>query len=182
MIPNSKSDRNIVSTSTTVDLSKNFSAGINLNFNTQNIYGEYDDGYANQTSGNFGQWNHRDLDMGIMKELRNLYTPIGTLASWNWFSNPGAYDPSNPAGFFTGNYWYNFYSYMDNLDYRQRRDRLYGDVFLNFKLNNHFNVRGTVRRDQSDYYYENKTKSILEKKRIPDWFESWLWNRPTLPD
>ena len=52
---------------------------------------------------------------------------------------------------------------MDNLDYRQRRDRLYGDVFLNFKLNNHFNVRGTVRRDQSDYYYENKTKSILEK-------------------
>ncbi|HNP24379.1 MAG TPA: SusC/RagA family TonB-linked outer membrane protein [Panacibacter sp.] len=163
VIPNSKSDRNIVSTSTTVDLSKNFSAGINLNFNTQNIYGEYDDGYANQTSGNFGQWNHRDLDMGIMKELRNLYTPIGTLASWNWFSNPGAYDPSNPAGFFTGNYWYNFYSYMDNLDYRQRRDRLYGDVFLNFKLNNHFNVRGTVRRDQSDYYYENKTKSILEK-------------------
>ncbi|QEC66972.1 SusC/RagA family TonB-linked outer membrane protein [Panacibacter ginsenosidivorans] len=166
IIPNSKSDRYVVSTSTSLDLNKYFTAGINLNFNTQNIYGEYDDGYANQTSGNFGQWNHRDLDMGIMKELQYLHVPDyagGGLASWNWSSNPTAYDPTNPAGFFTGNYWYNFYSYMDNLDQRQRRDRLYGDVYLNFKLNSHFNIRGTVRRDQSNYYYENKVKSLLEK-------------------
>lgn len=166
VIPNSKSDRYVVSTSTSFDLNKYLTAGINLNFNTQNIYGEYNDGYANQSSGNFGQWNHRDLDMGIMQELRNLHVPDyagGGLASWNWSSNPTAYDPSNPAGFFTGNYWYNFYSYMDNLDYRQRRDRLYGDVYLNLKLSSHFNIRGTVRRDQSNYYYENKVKSILEK-------------------
>lgn len=163
IIPNSKSDRNILSTSTSIDLSKYFTAGIDLNLNTQDISGEYNDGYANQSSGNFGQWNHRDLDMGIMKELRGLYTPIGTLASWNWFNNPSAYDPTNPSKFFTGNYWYNFYSYMDNLDYNQRRDRMYGDVYLNFKLNSHFNVRGTIRRDQSNYYYENKVKSILEK-------------------
>ena len=163
VIPNSKSDRNIVSTSTTVDLNKYFSAGVNLNYNTQSISGEYNDGYANQSSGNFGQWNHRHLDMGIMKELRSLQTPIGTLASWNWFSNPNAYDPANPSGFFTGNYWYNFYGYMDNLDNQQRRDRLYGDIYLNFKLDNHFNVRGTVRKDQANYYYENKTRSILEK-------------------
>ncbi|NNV57875.1 SusC/RagA family TonB-linked outer membrane protein [Limnovirga soli] len=163
IIPNSKSDRNVVSTSTQIELNKYFSAGVNMNFNTQNIYGDYNDGYANQSSGNFGQWNHRDLDINIMKELRGLLTPTGTLASWNWTSNPNSYDPSNPNGFFTGNYWYNFYSYQDNLDQRQRRDRLYGDVYLNFKLNSHFNIRGTVRRDQSNYYFENKTKSILEK-------------------
>lgn len=166
IIPNSKSDRYIVSTSTSLDLNKYLTAGINMNFNTQKINGEYDDGYANNSTGNFGQWNHRDLDMGIMKELRDLHAPAqygGGLASWNWSSNPTAYDPSNPVGFFSGNYWYNFYSYMDNLDYNQRRDRLYGDVYLNFKLNSHFNVRGTVRRDQSNYYYENKVKSILEK-------------------
>lgn len=163
IIPNSKSDRNVVSTSTQIELNKYFSAGVNMNFNTQNIYGDYNDGYSNQSSGNFGQWNHRDLDINIMKELRGLLTPTGTLASWNWTSNPNSYDPSNPNGFFTGNYWYNFYSYQDNLDQRQRRDRLYGDVYLNFKLNSHFNIRGTVRRDQSNYYFENKTKSILEK-------------------
>lgn len=163
IIPNSKSDRNVVSTSTTLDLNKYLTAGVNLNFNTQNIYGEYDDGYANNSSGNFGQWNHRHLDMGIMREMAGTLTPIGTLASWNWLSNPGAYDPADPSGFFRGNYWYNFYDYMNNLDYRQRRDRLYGDVYLNFKLNSHFNIRGTVRRDQSNYYYENKSKSILEK-------------------
>lgn len=163
IIPNSKSDRNIVSTSTTVDLNKYLTAGINLNYNTQKISGEYNDGYANQSSGNFGQWNHRHLDMGIMRETRSLLTPIGTLASWNWFSNPNAYDPSHPENFFTGNYWYNFYGYMDNIDNNQRRDRLYGDIFLNFKLDNHFNIRGTIRRDQANYWYENKTRSILEK-------------------
>lgn len=166
IIPNSKSDRYVVSTSTSLELNKYLTAGVNINFNTQNIYGEYDDGYANNSSGNFGQWNHRDLDIGIMKELRTLHVPDyagGGLASWNWSSNPSAYDPSNPRGFFSGNYWYNFYSYMDNLDQRQRRDRLYGDVYLNFKLNSHFNIRGTVRRDQSNYYYENKVGSILEK-------------------
>ncbi len=162
LIPSSSSVRNILSTSTSIDINKVISAGVDLNYNTQKLLGEYDDGYANQSAGNFGQWNHRDLDMGIMKELRNLRTPAGTLASWNWASNPAAYDPGNPAAFYSGNYWYNFYSYQDNINLDKRSDRLFGDVYLNFKFSPHFNVRGTIRKDQSDYYYENITRSIIQ--------------------
>ncbi|HVZ56286.1 MAG TPA: hypothetical protein VG870_06470, partial [Chitinophagaceae bacterium] len=163
LIPNSTSDRYNISTVTNIDLNSRVSAGIDMTYTTQKITGEFNDGYANQSSGNFGQWNHRDLDMGIMKSLRGLKTPIGTLASWNWASNPDGYDPNNPSGFFTGNYWYNFYSYMDNLDYYQRRDRLYGNTYIKVKVTNDLDIRGTVRRDQFDYYNENKVRSILEE-------------------
>lgn len=163
IIPDSKSDRNIITSSTTIDLNKMVSAGVDFTYNTQLIQGEYNDGYANQSSGNFGQWNHRDLDMKLIKSFRNLRTPIGTLASWNWFHNPDGYDATDPASFFTGNYWYNFYSYQDVLSYNTRRDRIFGDAYIKLNLFNGFSVKGTVRKDQYNYWYENKVPSILEK-------------------
>ncbi|MGC4036952.1 MAG: SusC/RagA family TonB-linked outer membrane protein [Chitinophagaceae bacterium] len=163
LIPNSGSDRNILSTVTTVDLNKFITAGVDLTYNTQKIHGEFDDGYANQSSGNFGQWNHRDLDMKIMKELRGLKTPAGTLASWNWAHNPDGYDASDPAAFYSGNYWYNFYSYMDNLDYEKRRDRIFGDAYIKVNLPGGFGLKGTVRKDQISLWEENRVKSILEQ-------------------
>jgi TonB-linked SusC/RagA family outer membrane protein len=163
IIPDSKSDRNILSASTTIDLNKAVTAGIDFTYNTQLINGEYSDGYANNTSGNFGQWNHRDLDMKLLKSLRTLKTPIGTLASWNWFHNPDGYDASDPKSFFAGNYWYNFYAYQDNLDNETRRDRVYGNAYIKINILDGLSVKGTIRKDQYSYWYENKTKSILEK-------------------
>jgi hypothetical protein len=51
----------------------------------QEKLGEFDDGYSNQTSGSFNQWFARDLDIRKLKELRNLETPSGYHASWNWW-------------------------------------------------------------------------------------------------
>ena len=163
IIPNSQSARNILSTVTSFDINKFVTAGIDFTYNNQKLYGAFDDGYANQSSGNFGQWNHRDLDMNIMRELRGLKTPTGTLASWNWAHNPDGYDATNPNGFFTGNYWYNFYGYQDNLDNQQTKDRLYGDAYIKVNISNDFSLKGTVRRDQYAIFYENIVRSILEK-------------------
>ncbi|MES1216895.1 MAG: carboxypeptidase-like regulatory domain-containing protein, partial [Bacteroidota bacterium] len=163
LIPGSNSDRNNISTITNFDITDRVSAGIDMTYTTQRINGDYNDGYANQSSGNFGQWNHRDLDMGIMRELRGLKTPTGSLASWNWASNPDGYDASNPAGFYAGNYWYNFYGYQDNLNQFQRRDRLYGNVYMSYKITNDLNIKATVRKDQYNWYAENIVKSILEE-------------------
>ena len=163
IIPNSSALRNILSTSTTVDLNKFITAGLDFTYNDSKLIGEFNDGYANQSSGNFGQWNHRDLDMKLMKQLRTLKTPIGTLASWNWAHNPDGYDASNPTGFYTGNYWYNFYSYQDNISNQQTKGRLYGDAYLKVNVNRDITVKGTLRRDQYSIFYENKVNSILEQ-------------------
>lgn len=163
LIPDSKSDRNNLSFAADFDLNKWISAGVDLTFTTQKIYGQFDDAYSNNTTGNFGQWNHRDLDMGIMKELKDYPTPIGTINSWNWGANPDGYDPTNPAGFYKVNYWYNFYAYQDNIQNTQRRDRLYGNTYVKVKINNNLSAKATVRRDEFTSYYENKTTSLLEK-------------------
>lgn len=161
MLPTTSSDRNNINFSASVDINQHFTASTNLTYTAQQINGNFDDGYANQSSGNFNQWFHRDLDFGIMKELRNLKSPIGTFASWNLSSNPDGYDPSNPLNFYGANYWYNQYTHLDQLINSQNRQRMFGDVSLKYKLNNHFYAKGTVRRNQYTRSYENILTSEL---------------------
>ncbi len=163
LIPNSGSDRNILFSKLTADINKFITVGTNININTQKIHGEFNDGYANQSSGNFGQWNHRHLDMDIMRDMKDVITPAGTLATWNWLSNPDGYDPEDPGSFYKANYWYNFYSYMDRIDYTQRRNRLFGDAYIKINITNDLSIKGTVRKDIYNTYYENKNPSLLEK-------------------
>ena len=150
-----------LTTNLSFDLGNSFILSSNISYVTQTLKGEFNDGYSNQSSGSFGSWFHRDLDMKKVKELRNLKSPEGYLASWN-HNNPGEYLTS-PLAFYGGNYWYNFYSYFDNISNVNRRDRLFGDVSLTYKLNNHFSVRGTVRKNQVTTNNENITKNILEQ-------------------
>jgi TonB-linked SusC/RagA family outer membrane protein len=160
IIPNSSSIRHTLFMTGSADLNTHFSVGVNSTYSTQRIRGEFEDGYANNSSGSFMQWFHRDLDMDIMKELRSLSSPYGAYASWNLYTNP-----DGAAGYedIIGNYWYNFYTYFDNQDLFQSRDRFFGDFYVQYKMNNHFNIKATVRKNQITTFYENKTTSALEK-------------------
>ncbi len=160
LIPNSDLNKYIVSTQTTVDLNKHFAFGANINYTTQRLNGQFEDGYSNQSSGSFNQWFHRNVDMGIVRELQDLRSPEGYLASWN-HNNPGSY-LSSPLNFYGGNYWYNFYSYFDNIENFSNRERIFGDVNLTWKLNDKFKVTGFLRRNQRNENFENKTYKILE--------------------
>src|SRR6185436_9522462 len=71
IIPNSNSIRHTLFMTGSVDLNSHFSVGVNSTYSTQRIRGEFNDGYANQSSGSFTQWFHRDLDMNILKELKD---------------------------------------------------------------------------------------------------------------
>jgi hypothetical protein len=115
-----------ISSQTTVDLGKHLTATANINLSEYTIKGQFNDGYANQSSGSFNAWFHRDLDLNKLKELKDLTSPEGILASWN-HNNPGAY-ASSPLNFYGANYWYNFYSYFDKLDISENRRRMFGDV------------------------------------------------------
>lgn len=158
MLPNTKSMRHTLQAALSADLNEHFLFGANINYTGQKINGTFDDGYANQSAGGMSQWFHRDLDMGIMKELRGLITPIGTYASWNFRSNPDA----GNTNIYKGNYWYNFYTWFDQVNYQQQRDRVFGDVSLTYKLNKNLRFKGTVRKNQLVTAYENIIPSALE--------------------
>lgn len=160
IIPNSNSIRHTLFMTGSVDLNNHFSAGVNSTYSTQRIRGEFDDAYANNSSGSFTQWFHRNLDMKIMKELKDVVSPAGTYASWNLYTNPdGAANYSD----IRGNYWYNFYTYFQNQNNLQARDRFFGDFYVQYKMNNHFNIKATVRKNQITTFSENITTSALEK-------------------
>lgn len=163
MLPNSKSVRHNLMGSLALKLNEHFDVGMNMNYTNNTITGVFDDGYANASSGSFNQWFHRDLDMNKLRELKDISSPLGGLASWNLKSNPNGYDPTNPGAFYKGNYWYNFYSYFDNVINSQNRERLFGDIYLKYTLNKNLNFRGTIRTNQLNTNYENIKTTLLEQ-------------------
>src|SRR5436190_605703 len=160
MLPNSMSYRNSLFTTFSSELNKHFILSANINYSNTIIKGEFDDAYANQSSGSFSSWFHRDLDMSKLKEYKDIKTPIGTFPSWNLGANPGSAGVVNNV--YKGNYWYNYYTYFQQINNKQSRDYLTGNASLTYKLNNNFRIMGTVRKNSINRYYENITPSVLE--------------------
>ncbi len=154
--------RHTLNTNATIELNSHLSVGANINYIAENRNTESDDGYSNQTTGSFGSWFHRNIDMGKMKELRYLKSPEGILASWN-HGNPTSYDAANPVKFYGANYWYNFYTYFDYVTNNNRRDRVFGDVSLTYKFNNDFKFKATYRKQQLTSNNEITYRNELEQ-------------------
>jgi TonB-linked SusC/RagA family outer membrane protein len=166
MVPTEFLRRHTLNMNATLDVTPKLVVGANIIYMAQNRNAENNDGYSNQTSGSFGSWFHRNLDMGVMKELSGLATPDGILATWNPRVNPGAFNPSNPNGFFRANYWYNFFTYFDQVSNKDRRDRLSGDVSLTYKINNDLKIKGTYRKNQLTTNRENIVSSALQASAL----------------
>ena len=77
LIPESYQKKHTLNGSFVFDLNPHFTAGMNFSYITQDLKGQFNDLYANQSTGSFSSWFHRDLDMGIIKELRGLRAPGG---------------------------------------------------------------------------------------------------------
>ena len=147
IIPNSYLQKNTFNTSASIDLSPRVTVNANINYMNQKRNAENNDGYSNQSAGSFNQWFHRDLDMNMMRSLRNLRTPEGIYASWN-HKNPGAYDAGNALNFYGANYWMNPYTYFDLVQTPDTRDRFYGDAGITLKVTRDLKLKGTYRRNQ----------------------------------
>jgi TonB-linked SusC/RagA family outer membrane protein len=162
-IPQSSLNKTTFALKTSYDISKKLTVAANVNFFTTLTEGEFDDNYSNQTTGSFNQWFHRDLDMGIMKELKDLRSPSGILASWN-HKNPTVYAANDPVAdkqFYAGNYWFNFYTWFDYVKMPSRADRLFGDISLNYKIIEGLSFKVTYRRQENNTWYEERFYSDL---------------------
>lgn len=168
LVPTEYLKRHTINLNATVDVSPKIIVGASINYVAQNRNAENNDGYSNQSTGSFGQWFHRDLDMGIMKELTGLRTPNGTLATWNPRYNPNSFDTrvGHTEDFFKANYWYNFYSYFNEQSNIDRRDRVYGDVSLTYKFNNDLRAKLTYRKNQLTTNNEDIITSTMEASAL----------------
>ncbi|RFZ92625.1 SusC/RagA family TonB-linked outer membrane protein [Mucilaginibacter conchicola] len=160
LIPTTYLLKNTFMLNTSVDLSKKLTLSANINYTNSKLNGEINDAYSNNSSGSFNQWFHRDLDMGILQELRYLKSPDGAYATWNHL-NPTAYNPSDPRQFYAANYWYNPYTAQDLHANFFNRDRLFGNIGLAYKITDDLTLRGTYRKAYVGSWEEQKYSSQL---------------------
>jgi len=148
IIPNSKQKRDYLSTNLSLNLTSKLTAKLNLNYSNENTQNRPADGYGgqNQTIGSFNQWFQRQLDLTQLKEYRN---PDGTYRSWN-ITGPRNTTPL---------YWDNPYTQVYAQLTLEKREKLFGDIGLNYKLTDWLNVSATARRDFGNFYSDRRVSS-----------------------
>jgi TonB-linked SusC/RagA family outer membrane protein len=166
IIPNSTYGKDMISASFSVDASDKLKLGTNITYSLDKVQGDFDDGYSNNTTGSFNSWFGRDLDMGKMKELRDLKsTHGGYSATWNYWA-PDYYDPAfgiTPNdGVYKRVFWFNPYFWLDNYKPETKNSRMIGDINASYKFNK--NITGSVLASTNSRSYENiwKQPFILE--------------------
>ncbi|MBA4322841.1 MAG: hypothetical protein C0408_08505, partial [Odoribacter sp.] len=159
LIPYTSLDKNSFVLRTKYKPNERLTIEANINFFTTLQEGEIDDDYSNATTGSFNSWFHRDIDMGKLKELVDLRSPQGYLASWN-HNNPTIYDPMFPLSFFGGNYWINHYKECKSRSITNRRDRFYGNISFRYELAEGLVADVSYRRQQIAGWLENKVPRL----------------------
>lgn len=162
LLPNSKQDKHTLFI-TNKSTFKKFTLETNLSYVMNKIIGEFDDGYSNNSTGSFNSWFHRDLDMDIMRELKDIKTPEGYYGSWN-HNNPNEYlnGAAGPRNFLAGNYWYNPYKVFEWKQPVSMTDRMIGNVSLSYKVDNHLKFTANIRRNQISATSENITPTDMQ--------------------
>ena len=168
-LPGSSLKKTSLALKTSYNATKRLTISANVNFSTTFTNGDFWDGLGNQSTGSFNQYFHRDLDMNILRELKDLRSPAGTLASWNHL-DPTSYDPVNQKYFYKGNWQVNPFSYIDNCTAPNRSDRLFGDISLNFKIIDGLDFKVTYRRQQNNTWWEYKLTSDFDESMIHAWY------------
>jgi TonB-linked SusC/RagA family outer membrane protein len=154
-IPTTSQNKTNLTLKTSYNITKKLTFAANINFFTTYTSGLFNEGLNNNTTGSFNSWFHRDLDMNILRELKDLRSPVNSLATWN-HNDPPAYNPDNPILFYGVNYWSNFFTFYDYIKRYYRSDRLFGDVSLNYKIIDGLDFKITYRRQENNGWEERK--------------------------
>ena len=140
IIPNTDQDRNQLSLSTTANISEKLQAVVNINYaltTNDNLPGQgYDENNIMQS---IGGWFGRQVDMTVLKDKWQEWGPNGMPFNWN-------------SNFHNNPYW----TVYKNTTSR-KRERIYGNISLSYKLTNWLSLMGRYGVD----YYNEFRKSVF---------------------
>jgi len=177
IMPNSSLDKNMFNLNLNFKLSEKINVGLNTNYSTQDVAGDFDDDYGNQTTGSFSSWFNRNIEIDKMSELRNLQTPDGYHASWNWwgpeyYAYVGNY--LGREGFKKPAFWYNPYYWLDNYVNKSTTDNLIAMAFVNYQINDKFAVKVSASTNTKDYSWREELPSSISRSAAPELYNSWI--------
>jgi len=155
IIPYSKYKRNYITANLNYDISSKTKVGFNVNYSKFDRLGDFNDDYANQSSGSFNQWFARQINMKKMRELIDLKTPEGYHASWNWWGPSYlGWLPFLKDDFVKLAFWFNPYTWMREYKNERNGNQLAGSISFEHKITDHLKAKILVSRMQ-EHSYEN---------------------------
>lgn len=158
VLPNSSVIKNIVNFSGSYNLLPGLTASASANYSKVSGIGRYGTGYSGlNVNQNFRQWYQTNVDI---KEQRDAFFRTGKNITWNWK------DPSTPAGLipiYTDNYYWTRYKNYET----DGRNRVFGNVALNYKATSWLNLLARISVDNYDEMEEERI--AVGSKAVPQY-------------
>ncbi len=145
IVPNSSINRHTIAFNGSLNLTDKFTASIRANYTNTAGKGRYGTGYDGRNPlQSFRQWNQANVDFN---DQRDAYFATRKNITWN------ANDPlTNRTPIYTDNpYWTQYENYQTD-----GRDRIFGDVSLNYQINDWLSVLGRVTLDNYNSIQEER--------------------------
>jgi hypothetical protein len=136
LMPNSDLDKNNISFNGTWKVNDKLTAAGQADYVTESALGRNATGYSDNILTSFRQWFPVNVDV---KELWTLYNLTKRNICWNYG------DPTNPAAgpeYWDNDYWTRYENYEDD-----NRNRIIGNMSLDYKLTNWFDIFGRISAD-----------------------------------
>jgi len=145
ILPNSKLTKHNIAFNGSYNLTDRLTSSISANYINQAVIGRNSTGYSDNLMTNFRQWWQTNVD--IVRQ-RELYEQTGRNVTWNMKNPIGG--ETNPI-FWDNPYWTRYKNYQSD-----DRDRIYGNVALNYKLTDWLSVMGRVSTDRFNEIREER--------------------------
>jgi TonB-linked SusC/RagA family outer membrane protein len=179
VIPYSTYKRYYLSTNFSYNITDKFKVGTTLLYSKYNRHGDFDDGYANQTSGSFNQWFARQANMKIQKELMDLKTPEGYLTSWNWWGPfylnlLAGINYISPESAKKPVFWFNPYTWLDRYDRNGKGNQLSGNFWGTYDFTDNLNLKLSYQHYENNGFSNFHMPYEIEYSSAHDAFTSYV--------
>ncbi|TVZ26025.1 TonB-linked SusC/RagA family outer membrane protein [Gillisia sp. Hel_I_86] len=147
-VPNSQVLKNILSLNTSYNLKENLTLSAMANYSQIDGKGRYGTGYdsGRNINSTFRHFNQTNVDI---QEQKDAYFRTRRNITWNWA------DPTTPEGIrpaFSNNaYWTIYENYQDD-----QRNRIFGNISLNYKLTDWLELLGRVSVDNYNEFQQER--------------------------
>jgi TonB-linked SusC/RagA family outer membrane protein len=152
LLPNSKIKKNILNFGATYNIADNFTIGGTFNYVDESGLNRnsYDFRAVQSTMRDFRQWWPTNINL---KEQKADYFRNRTNNAWNILGGYATAAPDNLPGaaYHNNAYWTAYENY--NNDSRQR---YFGNINLNYKINDFLNILGRVSKDNYNQLFETR--------------------------
>jgi TonB-linked SusC/RagA family outer membrane protein len=153
LMPNSELRRNTFSLNAMSKLNDKLTVSASANYVKSDAKGRNETGYSDNIVTSFRQWWQTNVDV---KELKDIYFKTRRNVTWNpsWYDDPAPIYWDNP-------YWARYENYQSD-----NRNRFFGNMGLNYKINDWLTAEGKVSVDTYSYIQEervNKGSNPLSK-------------------